>query len=80
MMAPAPGSRWVLVCPPVFKTGERGEEPLGWVLFPHIPANRPAAVMLRDTFFAGAARVDKKPVFRQEIGDFSFIDFYLCGL
>ena len=23
------GSRWVLVCPPVFKTGERGEEPLG---------------------------------------------------
>ena len=80
MMAPAPGSRWVLVCPLVFKTSDRGEEPLRWVRFPHIPANRPAAGMLRDTFFAGAARVDKKPVFRQEIGDFSFIDFYLCGL
>ena len=35
------GSRWVLVCPLVFKTSDRGEEPLRWVRFPHIPANVP---------------------------------------
>ena len=28
----------MLVCPLVFKTSVRGEEPLGWVRFPHIPA------------------------------------------
>ncbi len=28
----------MLVCPLVFKTSDRGEEPLRWVRFPHIPA------------------------------------------
>ncbi len=31
----------MLVCPPVFKTGEGGEELPGWVRFPHIPAKNP---------------------------------------
>jgi len=27
-----------LVCPPVFKTGNSGLDPLRWVRFPHTPA------------------------------------------
>lgn len=34
----ASGSRWVLVCPLVFKTSEGGEELPRWVRFPHVPA------------------------------------------
>ena len=69
MMTPAPGSRWVLVCPLVFKTSDRGEEPLRWVRFPHIPAKRPAAEMLRDIFFVGEVR-NEIPHFRQEYRGF----------
>jgi len=29
-----------LVCPLVFKTSMSGEEPLGWVRFPHTPAKQ----------------------------------------
>ena len=32
------GADGSLVCPPVFKTGKSGEEPLRWVRFPHVPA------------------------------------------
>ena len=39
----AHGSRWVLVCPPVFKTGEGGEELPRWVRFPHVPAKKESA-------------------------------------
>lgn len=30
----------MLVCLPVFKTGVGGEQPSGWVRFPHAPAKR----------------------------------------
>ena len=30
----------MLVCPPVFKTGEGGEELPRWVRFPHVPATK----------------------------------------
>jgi len=32
------GSRWVLVCPLVFKTCAGGQKLPRWVRFPHIPA------------------------------------------
>lgn len=35
----------MLVCLPVFKTGTDGEQPLGWVRFPHAPAKVRAALL-----------------------------------
>ena len=47
------GSRWVLVCLSVFKTGADGEQPPGWVQSPHAPAKRNAPLTAALSFWRG---------------------------